>query len=178
MAPIVVNRAPVLTLWAAVVAERLGYTRDEALTLGRAVAGLNARSKARALGIAPERAARKSAKQSPAKPAAPPSKVIELMGRRVPVARTKEGLRALGGKNPVHPDSVERYLEDKFGESLPAVRKAMLELARAVPKSALDAEAFGLYESFRPSVARGVRGWGASGVLDLNKIRSLAKPER
>ncbi len=29
-----VNRAPVLTLWAAVVAERLGFTHDEALTLG------------------------------------------------------------------------------------------------------------------------------------------------
>lgn len=30
-----VNRAPVLTLWAAVVAERLGVAWDEALTLGR-----------------------------------------------------------------------------------------------------------------------------------------------
>jgi hypothetical protein len=37
-----INRAPVLTLWAAVVAERLGFTWEEALTLGRAVAGLNA----------------------------------------------------------------------------------------------------------------------------------------
>ncbi len=35
-----VNRAPVLTLWAAVVAERLGYRQDEALTLGQAVAGV------------------------------------------------------------------------------------------------------------------------------------------
>ena len=32
------NRAPVLTLWAAVVAEVLGFGHDEALTLGRAVA--------------------------------------------------------------------------------------------------------------------------------------------
>jgi hypothetical protein len=39
---IYINHAPVLTLWAAVVAERLGFSRDEALTLGRAVAGLNA----------------------------------------------------------------------------------------------------------------------------------------
>jgi exodeoxyribonuclease V gamma subunit len=37
---LVVNRAPVLTLWAAVVAEVLGFEHDEALTLGRAVAGL------------------------------------------------------------------------------------------------------------------------------------------
>ena len=34
-----INRAPVLTLWPAVVAERLGFDWEEALTLGRAVAG-------------------------------------------------------------------------------------------------------------------------------------------
>ena len=43
-----------LTLWATVVAERLGYHRDTALTLGKAVAGLNAHSKARRLGIIDE----------------------------------------------------------------------------------------------------------------------------
>ena len=36
---VMVNRAPVLTLWAAVVAEVVGFDHDEALTLGRAVAG-------------------------------------------------------------------------------------------------------------------------------------------
>ena len=46
-----INRAPVLTLWAAVVAERLGFERDEALTLGKAVAGLTAQSKGQRLGI-------------------------------------------------------------------------------------------------------------------------------
>ena len=40
-----INRAPVLTLWGAVVAERLGFDPDAARTLGRAVAGLNAYSK-------------------------------------------------------------------------------------------------------------------------------------
>jgi hypothetical protein len=46
-----INRAPVLTLWAAVVAQRLGFDEDEALGLGKAVAGLNAQSKGRRLGI-------------------------------------------------------------------------------------------------------------------------------
>ncbi len=46
-----INRAPVLTLWAAVVAQRLGYDWEEALTLGRAVAGLNAYSKGVSLGL-------------------------------------------------------------------------------------------------------------------------------
>ena len=46
-----VNRAPMLTVWAAVVAEVLGFEHDEALTLGRAVAGLNAYSKGISLGL-------------------------------------------------------------------------------------------------------------------------------
>jgi hypothetical protein len=47
----VVNWAPVLTLGAAVVAEVLGFEHDETLTLGRAVAGLNAYSKGVSLGL-------------------------------------------------------------------------------------------------------------------------------
>jgi len=42
---VMVNRAPVLTLWAAVVAEVLGFEHDEARIRGRAVAGMNAYSK-------------------------------------------------------------------------------------------------------------------------------------
>jgi hypothetical protein len=38
---VMVNRAPVLRLWAAMVAEVLGFEHDEALTLGRAVPVLN-----------------------------------------------------------------------------------------------------------------------------------------
>jgi len=48
---ILINRAPVLTLWATILAERLGFDKDEALSLGKAVAGLNAQSKGRRLGI-------------------------------------------------------------------------------------------------------------------------------
>ena len=34
-APIMINRAPVLTLWGAVVAERLGHNSDAALSFGK-----------------------------------------------------------------------------------------------------------------------------------------------
>ena len=40
-----------LTLWAAVVAEVLGFEHDEALTLGRTVRGLNAFLKRISLGL-------------------------------------------------------------------------------------------------------------------------------
>ena len=46
-----INRAPVLTLWVAVVAQHLGFDEAEALSLGKAVAGLNAQAKGRRLGI-------------------------------------------------------------------------------------------------------------------------------
>src|SRR5262245_18967886 len=46
-----INRAPLLTLWAAVVAQHLGFDEDEALSLGKAVAGLNAQAKGRRLGL-------------------------------------------------------------------------------------------------------------------------------
>ena len=48
---ILINRAPVLTLWATIVAERLGFNHNEALSLGKALAGLNAQSKGQRLGI-------------------------------------------------------------------------------------------------------------------------------
>jgi hypothetical protein len=46
-----INRAPVLTLWAAVVAERLGMSRETALTVGQALAGITAHAKGVRLGI-------------------------------------------------------------------------------------------------------------------------------
>jgi hypothetical protein len=46
-----INHAPVLTLWAAVVADRLGYDDEAALTLGKAVAGVDAQSKGGRLGM-------------------------------------------------------------------------------------------------------------------------------
>jgi Zn ribbon nucleic-acid-binding protein len=52
--PIRVNRGPVLTLWATIVAERLDHSPDTALTLWRFVAGSDACAKARSLGIADE----------------------------------------------------------------------------------------------------------------------------
>ena len=164
-----INRAPVLTLWAAVVAERLGYDRAEALTLGRAVAGLNAQSKGRRLGI------NKPAAPGRGKPRAAPARVVELLHRAVPVARTPGGIRALDSDgSPADPESVERYLESKFGDSLDDARAAMEALAASMTPNALAERAFALYESFRPAIPGGTAGWGAKGTLDLAKVRSLA----
>lgn len=168
---ILINRAPVLTLWATIVAERLGFDREEALSLGKAVAGLTAQSKGRRLGIfapTPE-ALKKARKQKQAK-----EFWIEILGRHVAAINTPDGIRAVNKAKPVHPGGVERYLEGKFGEALPAARESMRALAKALKADRLAQEAFGLYEEFRPTIPEGVAGWGAKGELDLERVRALA----
>jgi hypothetical protein len=169
-----INRAPVLTLWAAVVAERLGYDRDAALTLGKAVAGLNAHSKARRLGIIEEPTDHGRQRDQRARRSAQPS-VVTLLGRPVPAMNTGHGLRATRQDQPVDPRGVTRYLQQKFGEALPDVRAAMAALAAAYPPEPLAAKAYALYERFRPEIPEGKGGWGAAGPLDLDLIRALAR---
>ncbi len=172
-----VNRAPVLTLWAAVVEERLGYTPEEALTLGKMVAGLNAQSKGRRLGIyepsEEEEKERKAREEREAKQ--PGAILVQVLGRPVPAMKTEAGVRATAEGKPVSPQSVEHYLEGKFGDDLEDVRSAMKALAESYSPDELKKKAYDLYEAFRPVVPEGTRGWGAKGVLDLGKIRSLQK---
>jgi hypothetical protein len=167
---VTINRAPVLTLWASVVAERLGFDRDEALTLGKAVAGLTAQSKGRRLGIF------KPGKDKGKKPDGQSRGEefwVELCGRGIPAIDTGEGIRAVVRDKPVDPVAVGTYLDKKFGESLEDVRDAMSELATSLTKKDLADQAFHLYEEFRPDIPPGKRGWGAVGDLDLDYIRSL-----
>ena len=169
-----INRAPVLTLWAVIVAERLGFTRDEALTLGRAVAGLNAYSKGVSLGLftpAPDEVREKRANLRPKE-----TITVDLLHRAVPAVHTEAGLRALSsGAKPMDPKSVQRYLSSKFGTGYEEASEAMRVLAKSRPPEVLAREAYSLYEHFRPAVAPGVRGWGAAGALDLDAIRGLAR---
>lgn len=174
MAPrtISINRAPVFTLWASVVAECLGFDQDEALTLGKAVAGLNAQAKGRRLGIFKPHG--EGAKQAREKERGEDF-WIEICGRPVPAKNTDEGIRAVSGAKVIEPDGVRRYLEAKFGENLGAVRSAMRRLARSFQPRELAEAAFRLYERFRPAIPEGVKGWGAQGDLDLGVIEELGK---
>lgn len=169
---VLINRAPVLTLWAAVVAERLGFNHDEALSLGKALAGLNAQSKGRRLGIfKPTPRELKKAREGKRGE----EFWVDLLGRGLPAVNTDQGLRAVVKSEPIEPEGVERYLEAKFGDALPRLRKAMMELANAFDTDELAQRGFGLYEQFRPPVPEGVGGWGAKGELDLGRIAKLAR---
>jgi hypothetical protein len=167
-----INRAPVLTLWGTIVAQRLGFDEDEALSLGKAVAGLNAQAKGRKLGIfKPHEEKPKKAREKERGERF----WIEVLGRPVPATNTEDGIRAVRGSKPIDPDSVRRYLDDKFGDDLKAVRSAMQKLAKAYKPQQLAHDAYPLYERFRPSIPEGVKGWGAKGDLDLGLIERLAK---
>jgi hypothetical protein len=168
-----INRAPVLTLWAAVVAERLGYDEATALSLGKAVAGLNAQSKGRKLGIYEEKTEEEKKDGKKEKPAK--VEFIEVLGRDVPAVKTPRGLRAAIKGETIHAGSVESYLKKKFGEELDETRAAMEKLAKAYTPKQLESKAYGLYEKFRPEIPEGTKGWGAKGELDLDYIRSLAE---
>lgn len=168
-----INRAPVLTLWATVVAERLGFKPEEALTLAKGVAGLDAQSKGQRLGIYEPAEKSEEAKQA-AEQEKEKVTYVDLIGRAVPAEETKEGLRALVKGKPVSPASVQRYLETKFGENLADVRAAMQDLAESYDPQELARRAYKLYTEFRPEIPEGTRGWGAQGILNLGKIRSLA----
>lgn len=169
-----INRAPVLTLWAAVVAERLGHDHETALTLGKAVAGLNAQSKGRRLGIFED--PKRPSDKKDAKARQPDEQaLVTLLGRSIPTTRTTQGVRATTKGKPIDPESVQRYLAQRFGEDLKRVQTAMEALAKAFATKTLASQAYALYEAFRPSVPEGETGWGAKGELDLDQIRSLAK---
>jgi hypothetical protein len=169
-----INRAPVLTLWAAVVAERLGHEPNEALTLGRGVAGLNAQSKGKVLGIFEEKK-EKGAGEAPREKGAASLIMVPLLGRLIPALKTPQGLRAVSGDQAIDARSVQVYLEQKFGEHLDEARIAMEQLAKTYTPHQLAVEGFALYEKFRPQIPEGKKGWGAKGVLDLASIRSLKK---
>ena len=169
---IMTNRAPVLTLWAAVVAQRLGFDHEAALSLGRGMAGLTAQAKGRMIGVF-----------EPAKgpEGGPPKKVglgeefwVQLCGRGIPAKNTDDGVRAVVKDKPIEPASVQKYLDQKFGENLQLVQEAMADLASSFEPEALAGAAYSLYEKFRPKIPAGKKGWGAKGELDLTFIRSLA----
>jgi hypothetical protein len=113
---VMVNRAPVLTLWAAVVAEVLGVEHHEALSFGRAVPVLNAYSKGVSIGLFQTTPA--EVKEQCQKMCKEETVTVDLLHRAVPAKYTDEGLRAFSGDSPIHPESVQKYLESKFRDAL------------------------------------------------------------
>jgi hypothetical protein len=167
-----VNRAPVLTLWTAVISKRLGLDEDEALTVGRALSGLTAHAKGVRLGIFEPSQDRIQEHRKSLEPGEVTG--IRLMGRDIPLVHTPQGLRAVSRGKPIKAEAVRKYLAGKFGTDLDPVTKAMEALAASMPEKDLASRAFNLYEQFRPAVKSGAAGWGQEGSLSIAQIQQLA----
>jgi hypothetical protein len=100
---------------------------------------------------------------------------VDLLHRAVPAIHTEDGLRAVSKDKPIKPESVQKYLEKRFGDALDDASEAMMALAKSLKPSDLASQAYKLYEEFRPNIPSGTKGWGAEGRLSLEKIRSMAE---
>jgi hypothetical protein len=153
----------------------LGFAWEEALTLGRAVAGLNAYAKGTALGLFSPTPQEVKAKRQATR--SEKTFTVALLHRAVPTQQTGAGLRALSNGKPIDPAGVQRYLEGKFAAHLDEACQAMRQLAASRTPAVLADEAYHLYEQFRPAIPAGTKGWGATGTLRLDAIRKLAQEE-
>lgn len=171
--PIRVSRAAVLTLWATIVAERLGHPSETALTLGRAVCRCSARAKARRLGFVDDEP---EAEERRAVATALKTRVqtIRLLGKDISVLTADDGtLRADNKGKLASPRSVASYVVNAFGNRLDEARTAMEALADMLPPEELNRVGFRLYERFRPDVSSGATGWGAKGELRLERVMTV-----
>jgi hypothetical protein len=166
----VVNRAPLMTAWASVVAERLGFEREEALSIASVYTEMNAISKGVSLGLFD-----KSRKKEiePIKHSTQP--YVDLLGRRIPLYQThNKTWRALDNTSPALPSTAFSYISRAFRQTTPYVIGALRLLAESFPPQELNNKGFGLYAEFRPDVD----GWGKRGEVRCEQILSLRKKDR
>ncbi|KAF9226546.1 hypothetical protein BS17DRAFT_864779 [Gyrodon lividus] len=162
----VVNRAPLMTAWATVVAERLGFEREEALTIGSVYTEMNAVTKGVSLGLVDE-SRKKEIEPIPGEK----QPYVDLMGRR-PLYQTQSSTwRALVGGSPVSPSTAFSYISRAFRQTTPHIMGALRLLAASYPPLELNNIGFALYADFRPTVD----GWGKRGEVPCKRILSLRK---
>jgi hypothetical protein len=184
---LIVSRASVLTLWASVVAERLGHQRMTALTLAKAVAGTSARLKVRVIGreewvASPEMGAALGL-DLPRLHKKPAMAHVILLGKTIPLLTDASGqlraaLRTLPTRDggvaneyvAADPAEVERYLIKTFGPHLTNVRTAMEVLVACCEPLELNRIGFQLYEKFQPGGPYGREGRRGKAALEIENI--------
>ncbi|GAA5918233.1 hypothetical protein JCM1841_005320 [Sporobolomyces salmonicolor] len=160
----IVNRAPVMTAWACIVAERLGFRRQEALSIAHVFTDLNATAKGISLGLKSKEERKVELGSS--------QPFVEILGRRVPVLATQSGeWRAISKGVVADPSTGFSYMQRAFRQQLGAVVGAMRLLANSFDPNELNEKGYGLYLSFRPDVD----GWGKKAELRLSTILNLRR---
>ncbi|KAM0792783.1 hypothetical protein ACM66B_002552 [Microbotryomycetes sp. NB124-2] len=161
---VVTNRAPVMTAWATIVAERLGFSRQEALSIAQVYTDMNASSKGVSIGVLDK---------SRLEPGGGPSQpFVELMGRKVPVMSTRTGeWRAMAHGQTADPQQAFSYIQRNFRQQMGAVMGALRILATSFSPNELNEVGYSLYCDFRPTVQQ----WGEKGEMKLVDVLGLQK---
>jgi len=165
----IVNRAPVMTAWAMVVAERMGFKRQEALSIASVYTELNGTSKGVKLGIYEEEKGKgMEATQEGSQP------YVDFIGRRIPVLYTQTSQwRALLKGELVTPSSAYKYITGAFRQTTGHIVGAMRLLAATYPHQELNRLAFSLYAEFRPETD----GWGKKAEIRCENILNLRRTQ-
>jgi hypothetical protein len=151
----------------------LGYDKQTALTLGKAVAGLNAQSKGKKLGIYEEKSEDEKKEDKPAlskvegkKEKAVKPEFIELLGRVIPAVKTPKGLgRAQRRANPCR--KCPKLSRQKFKET--TTRKARKKLQRLYTKTA-ESKAYSSMKSSARKFQK-AKGWGVKELIWTTSVR-------
>lgn len=172
---ILINRAPVLELWAATVASFL-YPKiswETSLSAGSAISTLCAISKGRAIGTIdkkdPSKAERKKQRSE-----GDQLDELEIMGFHL---KLKDG-HVLVSDKPKKAN--EQTLIKKYGEETYKRAKETFQdslQSWSGQEEELNAQAFHHYEVFRPTVPKGQKGWGRKGVLNLQTVKDAVSPD-
>ncbi|PBK72668.1 hypothetical protein ARMSODRAFT_1015507 [Armillaria solidipes] len=163
----VINRAPLMSAWAMIVAERLGFRREEALSIASVYTEMNALSKGVSLGIY------KDGKQKgldAIKGGSQP--YVELMGRSPLYQSQSNQWRALLNSKPAQPSSPFSYISRSFRQTTPHIIGALRLLAESFTPKELNNKGWALYTEFRPSV----NGWGERSEVKCETILNLRNP--
>lgn len=174
---IIINRAPVLELWGATVTQFL-YPKakwDTCLSAGSAISSICAISKGKAIGTIsqpdPETAEEQREERRKHLEGQDLAE-INVMNFKL---RFKDGLALVGDKPK---KANEATLRKKFGEAeYESAHEALKEALQTWQDhhDELNAQAFGMYETFRPVIKPGAQGWGRKGELDLEMAKETIR---
>jgi len=178
---IIINRAPVLQLWAASVTHFLhrALPWSTCLSAGSAISTICAVAKGRSIGTINESKGNdeKKKKKLEAKEEQKDYDVLDVMHFKL---KLKDGLALVGSEGRGKPGS-EGPLKSKFGENEYEAARKTFETALESWKGhedELNQQAFGFYERFRPNTSSGQKGWGRKGELSLDKIIQVVKDNK
>jgi hypothetical protein len=167
---IIINRAPVLHLWSACIAQHVHpeLSWQTCLSAGAAISALCAVAKGRSIRTIPSHQHLSQAAKKQKDTSQEDVQIIQF------TLTLKDGLAMVGGETkPANEDGLKK----RYGEGEYQRVKEVFEegLVSWKGREELNEMAFGMYEGFRPEVDAGQKGWGRKGELDLGKVRNVVR---